>query len=86
MVLLPQPKFAIQTTVTKYQSENSLALWDIRPFSNSSDKIKKTPRLNDVNVPGGVWGGGTLIFSYIRRLGPFFEVSIFEFQYFLLFF
>ena len=28
-------------------------------------------------------GGGTLIFSYIRRLGPFFGVQNFEFQYFL---
>ena len=28
-------------------------------------------------------GGGTLIFSYIRRLGPFFGGQIFEFQYFL---
>ena len=27
--------------------------------------------------------GGTLIFSYIRRLGPFFLGQIFEFQYFL---
>ena len=27
--------------------------------------------------------GGTLIFSYIRRLGPFFFVQNFEFQYFL---
>ena len=27
--------------------------------------------------------GGTLIFSYIRRLGPFFGVQNFEFQYFL---
>ena len=27
-------------------------------------------------------GGGTLIFLYIRRLGPFFWGLIFEFQYF----
>ena len=27
--------------------------------------------------------GGTLMFSYIRRLGPFLEVQNFEFQYFL---
>ena len=26
-------------------------------------------------------GGGTLIFSYIRRLGSFFGVQHFEFQY-----
>ena len=26
--------------------------------------------------------GGTLIFSYIRKLGPFFWGQIFEFQYF----
>ena len=31
--------------------------------------------------PGG-GGGGTLIFSYIRRLGSFFGVQNFEFQYF----
>ena len=31
----------------------------------------------------GGGGGGTLIFSYIRRLGPFFGGQIFEFQYFL---
>ena len=34
-----------------------------------------------VPIPGG-GGGGTLIFSYIRRLGPFFWVQNFEFQYF----
>ena len=28
-------------------------------------------------------GGGTLIFSYIRRLGSFFGVQNLEFQYFL---
>ena len=28
-------------------------------------------------------GGGTLTFSYIRRLGPFFGVQNFEFRYFL---
>ena len=27
-------------------------------------------------------GGGTLIFSYIPKLGPFFGVPNFEFQYF----
>ena len=31
--------------------------------------------------PGG-GGGGTLMFTYIRRLGPFFGVQNFEFQYF----
>ena len=38
----------------------------------------------------GIWdpyprggGGGTLIFSHIRRLGPFFWVQNSEFQYFL---
>ena len=35
-----------------------------------------------VNTPGG-GGGGTLIFSYIRRLGSFLRVQNFEFQYFL---
>ena len=28
-------------------------------------------------------GGGTQIFSYIRKLGPFFGVQNFEFRYFL---
>ena len=32
---------------------------------------------------GGKGEGGTLIFSYIRRLGPFFFVQNFELQYFL---
>ena len=30
----------------------------------------------------GGGGGGTLIFTYIRRLGSFFGVQNFEFQYF----
>ena len=34
-----------------------------------------------VNPRGG--GGGALIFSHIRRLGPFFWVQNSEFQYFL---
>ena len=33
-----------------------------------------------VSGPGGM--GGTLIFSYIRRLGSFLGVQNFEFQYF----
>ena len=33
------------------------------------------------SVPGG--GGGTLKISYIRRLGSFFGVQNFNFQYFL---
>ena len=36
--------------------------------------------------PGGGGGGGTLIFSYIHRLGTFFLVQNFEFQYFFWFF
>ena len=35
--------------------------------------------------PGGGGGEGTLIFSYIRRIGSFFGVQNFEFQYFLRF-
>ena len=35
---------------------------------------------------GVVGGGGTLIVSYIRRLGSFFGVQNFKFQYFLGFF
>ena len=37
-----------------------------------------------VCLPGCVcWRGkGTLIFSFIRRLRPFFGVKIFDFQYF----
>ena len=31
---------------------------------------------------GEGWGGGTLIFSYIHRLGPFNWAQNFEFQYF----
>ena len=36
--------------------------------------------LANVDIPGG--GGGTLIFSHIRRLCPFFGVQNFEFHYF----
>ena len=41
--------------------------------------------LGDMLCAGGGCAprGGTLIFSYIRRLGPFFWGQIFEFQYFL---
>ena len=35
-----------------------------------------------VYSPGGGGGGGTLIFLYIHRLGSFFLVQNFEFQYF----
>ena len=35
---------------------------------------------------GGGGGGATPIFPYIRRLGPFFGVQNFEFQYFVFFF
>ena len=38
---------------------------------------------NACGVPPGWGGGGTLIFSYICRLGSFFLVQNFEFQYFL---
>ena len=31
---------------------------------------------------GGGGGGGTLIFSHLRRLGPFFGVQNFAFQFF----
>ena len=39
--------------------------------------------LFSIFTPGG--GGGTLIFSYIHRLGSFFGVRNFEFQYFWVF-
>ena len=35
-----------------------------------------------VDSRGGGVGGGTLIFAYTRRLGSFFGVQNFEFQYF----
>ena len=37
--------------------------------------------LVSVSVPGG-GGGGTLIFLYIRRLGPFFGLKILNFNIF----
>ena len=42
-------------------------------------------RHQSILVPSGGGGGGgvTRIFSYIRRLGSFFWVQNFEFQYFL---
>ena len=55
-------------------------------FGNSTDRVTTMfclfwP-LKVGTLPGG-GGGGTLIFSYIRRLGPFFGVQNSEFQYFL---
>ena len=49
--------------------------------SPEQSQSPKSP-LESVLIPGG-GGGGTLIFSYIRRLGPFFLGQIFDFQYFL---
>ena len=39
-------------------------------------------RFQPGSSPPGWGGGGTLIFSYIRRLGKFFLVQYCEFQYF----
>ena len=36
-----------------------------------------------VPVPGGEEGGGTLIFSYILRIGPFIGLKILNFNIFL---
>ena len=33
-----------------------------------------------------VWGGGTLIFTYIHRLGPFFGFKILNFKFIYFFF
>ena len=45
--------------------------------------FSQTPCIH-LGIPrGGGWGqGGTLIFSHIRRLGPFFLVQNSEFRYF----
>ena len=42
-----------------------------------------TTKVKDFSVYITPGGGGTLIFSHIRRLGPFFGVQNSEFQYFL---
>ena len=51
---------------------------------DQNDSHAINPNLCWMAVPqwGGGGGGGTLIFSYIRRLGSFFGVQNFEFQYF----
>ena len=48
--------------------------------NEDSDQTEPSPRLTPGCVCGG--GGGTLIFSYKRGLGPFFGVQNFESQYF----
>ena len=62
-----------------------LNIRDIRTVSQEPSFLAQTKKIVDEGsdriFPGG--GGGTLIFSYIRRLGPFFGGQIFEFQYFL---
>ena len=54
-------------------------------INNTSEKANSTIgflRRNLRHCPMPKGGGGTLIFSYIRRLGPFFGVQNFEFLYF----
>ena len=50
--------------------------------SNIVDCIVFNARCGPGGGGGGGGGGGTLIFLYIRRLGPFFGVQKFEFRYF----
>ena len=49
-------------------------------FANPRSQVFS--RQGPVLIQGGGGGGGTLIFSYIRRIGSFFLVQNFEFQYF----
>ena len=55
--------------------------WFLGLRSPKKTKTKKKQTLSELD-PRGV----TLIFSYIRRLGPFFGVQNFEFQYYYFFF
>ena len=49
-------------------------------------RLTQTVILNHISLSSFLWAGprgwGTLIFSYIHRLGPFFGVQNFELQYF----
>ena len=49
--------------------------------TKSNLRYERSPS-NMISESQGGGGFGTLIFSYIRRLGPFFGVQNFEFQYF----
>ena len=59
----------------------------LTPDIKKTRKFSPTPlmqfRKPEQVMPMVVSQGGTLIFSYIRRLGPFFWVQNSEFQYFL---
>ena len=56
------------------QTRAQLITNDNYAFKQLSEPVVQKPE-------GG--GGGTLVFSYISRLGSFFGVQNFEFQYFL---
>ena len=67
-----------------HQKPAYLDLHCFQKEGNNYEKVMHIERSAGVCVVGG--GGGTLIFSYIRRFGPFFWVQNFEFQYFFFFF
>ena len=52
------------------------------PPKKKKQKKNKQTKPTYENIRGRGPKGGTLIFSYIRRLGPFFGVQNFVFQYF----
>ena len=57
--------------------------WEDRTKNNLSRHLREQFLAGEWPGGGGGGGlGGTLIFSYIRRLGPCFWVRNFEFQYF----
>ena len=55
------------------------AVWILHTLSTR--EFSYNERLRPGGVGGGGGGMGTLIFSYTRRLGPFFGAQKFELQY-----
>ena len=52
------------------------AVWILHTLSTWNVHLMSVP------VPGGEEGGGTLIFSYILRIGPFIGLKILNFNIF----
>ena len=67
----------------KFLSEQFIASVEVSNIARCSSKTNELRDIDSIGCTGGGGGGGgSLIFSYIHRLGPFFWVQNFEFQFF----
>ena len=86
---MPQSHTADQPMANEEEIQNTNSHTKQEDNCHNESKAAKPLFLSEIftkiekklSTPGR-GGGGTLIFSYIRRLGPFLGVQTFEFQYF----